>query len=44
MEEASDLLVARRQEGRGMHWSGEMRDALAALRTLTLNREWDRYW
>jgi hypothetical protein len=27
-----------------MHWSGEVSDALAALRTLMLNREWDRYW
>ncbi len=42
VEKANDLLVARRQKGRGMHWSGEMSDALAALRTLTLNREWDR--
>jgi hypothetical protein len=27
-----------------MHWSGEMSDALAALRTLMLNREWEQYW
>jgi hypothetical protein len=44
VEKANDLLVARRQKGRGMHWSGEMSDALAALRTLTLNREWEQYW
>jgi hypothetical protein len=35
--------VARRQKGKGMHWSGEMSDALAALRTLRLNREWEQY-
>jgi hypothetical protein len=44
VEKANDLLVARRQKGKGMHWSGEMSDALAALRTLMLNREWERYW
>jgi hypothetical protein len=27
-----------------MHWSGETSDALAALRTLMLNHEWDRHW
>ena len=44
MEKANDLLVARRQKGKGMHWSGETSDALAALRTLLLNCEWERYW
>jgi hypothetical protein len=44
VEKANDLLVARRQKGKGMHWSGEVSDALAALRTLMFNREWDRYW
>jgi hypothetical protein len=44
VEKANDLLVARRQKGKGMHWSGETSDALAALRTLILNREWERYW
>jgi hypothetical protein len=43
-EKANDLLVARRQKGRGMHWSAEMSDALAALQTVRLNNEWDRYW
>jgi hypothetical protein len=36
--------VARRQKGKGMHWSGETSDALAALRTRMLNREWELYW
>jgi len=36
-EKANDLIVARRQKERGMHWSQETSDALAALRTLMLN-------
>jgi len=35
-EKANDLIVARRQKGRGMHWRLETSDALAALRTLLL--------
>src|SRR5512144_1521778 len=30
-EKANDLIVARRQKGRGMHWSQQTSDALAAL-------------
>jgi hypothetical protein len=44
VEKANDLLVAKRQKGRGMHWSLETSDALVALRTLMLNGGWDRYW
>jgi hypothetical protein len=44
VEKANDLLVARRQKGKGMHWSGETSDALAALSTLKQNREWEHYW
>ena len=44
MEQANDLLVARRQKNRGMQWSAATSDALAALRTLMLNGGWDRYW
>ncbi len=44
VEKANDLIVARRQKGRGMHWSQEMSDALAALRTVMLNDGWERYW
>jgi hypothetical protein len=43
-EKANDLIVARRQKNRGMQWSLETSDALAALRTLMLNGGWDRYW
>jgi hypothetical protein len=44
VEKANDLLVARQQKGKGMHWSGETSDALAALRTLKQNLEWESYW
>jgi hypothetical protein len=44
VEKANDLLVARRQKGKGMHWSGVTSDALAALCTLKQNQEWERYW
>jgi hypothetical protein len=43
-EKPNDLLVARRQKGKGMHWSGETSDALAALSTLKLNQAWEHYW
>jgi Mg2+/Co2+ transporter CorB len=41
---ACDLIVAKRQKNRGMHWSEETADALAALKTVVLNRSWDLYW
>ena len=40
----NDLIVARRQNHQGMHWSEQTSDALAALRTLMLNGGWDLYW
>ena len=43
-EKANDLIVARRQKRKGMHWRAESSEALAALKTLLLNREWDDYW
>lgn len=43
-EKANDLIVARRQKRRGMHWREASSDGLAALRTLLLNQEWDSYW
>jgi hypothetical protein len=43
-EKACDLIVARRQKHKGMHWSEKTADGLAALKTLTLNRAWDLYW
>jgi len=44
VEKANDLIVARRQKGRGMQWSWGTSDALAALRTLMLNQGWEQYW
>jgi len=44
VEKANDVIVARRMKRRGMHWSEESADALAALKTLWLNQGWDRYW
>jgi uncharacterized protein UPF0236 len=44
VEKGNDLLVARRMKRRGMHWSLETADSLAALKTLWLNQGWDRYW
>ena len=44
VEKANDLIVAQRQKGSGMHWSEEMSDSLAALKTLMLNGGWDQYW
>jgi hypothetical protein len=43
-EKANDLIVARRQKNKGMHWSQDTSDALAALKTLMLNGGWDLYW
>ena len=43
-EKGNDMIVARRQKRKGMHWSLETSDALAALKTLMLNRGWDLYW
>jgi len=44
VEKGNDLIVARRQKHQGMHWSEQTSDALAALRTLSLNGGWDLYW
>lgn len=43
-EKGNDQIVAQRQKGAGMRWSQETSDALAALRTLVLNGDWDAYW
>jgi hypothetical protein len=44
VEQANDVIVARRQKNRGMQWSEATSDALTALRTLLLNAGWERYW
>jgi hypothetical protein len=43
-EKTNDLVVARRQKNRGMHWRPETSEALARLKVLQLNGDWDPYW
>jgi hypothetical protein len=43
-EKANDLIVARRQKHKAMHWSESTADGLAALKPLVLNRAWGLYW
>ena len=43
-EKTNDLLVARRQKNRGMHWNINTSEALAWLKALQLNHDWDAYW
>ena len=43
-EKANDLIVARRQKRKGMHWSLDTSASLAALQTLMLNQDWESYW
>ena len=44
VEKTNDLLVARRQKNRGMHWNINTSEALAWLKCLQLNHEWEAYW
>jgi hypothetical protein len=44
VEKANDLLVARRQKRRGMHWNLQTSEGLARLKGLVLNHEGDAYW
>ena len=44
VEKSCDLLVARRQKRKGMHWIEKGADALCALQTLWHNKGWDLYW
>lgn len=44
VEKQNDLLVARREKGRSLHWSLDGADALVALNTLMTNGEWATYW
>jgi hypothetical protein len=44
VEKANDLIVARRQKHKGMHWSEHTAHGLASLKTLVLNQAWDLYW
>ena len=44
VEKLNDRLVARRQKHHGMHWNLITSEALARLKALQLNHEWDAYW
>jgi hypothetical protein len=44
VEKGNDVIVARRMKRKGMHWSLETADSLAALKTLYVNQGWDLYW
>ncbi len=44
VEKLNDRLVARRQKNHGMHWNLTTSEALARLKVLQLNHEWDPYW
>jgi hypothetical protein len=44
VEKLNDLLVARRQKNHGMHWNLITSEALARLKALKLNHEWNAYW
>lgn len=43
-ERACNILVARRQKHKSMHWIEKGADALCALQTLWHNLAWDLYW
>ena len=43
-ERACNILVARRQKQKSMHWIEKGADALCALQTLWYNLAWDLYW
>jgi hypothetical protein len=44
VEKLNDRLVARRQKHHGMHWNLVTSEALARLKALQLNHEWNAYW
>ncbi len=45
MEKQVDLVLNRRMKGkRGMSWTRDGADRIAALRALRLNRDWRQHW
>jgi hypothetical protein len=45
VEKQVDLVINRRMKGkRGMRWTRDGADGIAALRALRLNQEWQHYW
>jgi len=44
VESAGKQLVVQRAKGPGMHWTAEGLEAVLALRSISLNRDWDDFW
>ena len=44
VESAGKQLLVQRAKGPGMHWTAEGLEAVLALRSISLNRDWDAFW
>ena len=44
VESAGKQLVVQRAKGPGMHWTAEGLEVVLALRSISLNRDWDAFW
>ena len=44
VEKAVDLVIVNRQKRKGMSWSSLGSKALAILKVLELNGEWQQFW
>ena len=44
VESTVKQLVVQRAKGPGMHWTVEGLEAVLALRSISLNRDWDEFW
>ena len=44
VESTCKQLVVQRAKGPGMHWTAEGLEVVLALRSISLNRDWDAFW
>ena len=44
VESAGKQLVVQRAKGPGMHWTAKGLEVVLALRSISLNRDWDAFW
>jgi hypothetical protein len=44
VESAGKRLVVQPAKGPGMHWIAEDLEVVPALRSISLNRDWDAFW
>jgi len=44
VESAGKQLVVQRAKGPGMHWTADGLESVLALRSISLNRDWDAFW